>query len=109
MQNVHGLQPIPNQTSGNRWQVQYPVTYPQRVFAALGTLEAVHLVTQRAREALNDQRETARRVLLHQQGEFLAATHQREAAARQNLVNSFGEKERSTQYQHADASSTNRT
>ena len=34
------------------------------------------------------QRETARLALLHQQGEFLAATHQYEAAARQNLVNS---------------------
>ena len=32
--------------------------------------------TKRAREALNVQRETARRALLHQQGGFLAATNQ---------------------------------
>ena len=44
------------------------------------------MVAPRAREALNVRRETARRVFLHQQGEFLVATHQYEAVARQNLV-----------------------
>ena len=34
-------------------------------------------------------RETARRPLLHQQGELLAAIHQCEAAARQHLVNTL--------------------
>ena len=43
--------------------------------------ETVQLVTQRAREALNDQRETARRALLHQQGLLLAATHHYKPAA----------------------------
>ena len=41
----------------------------------LGPQETVQLVTQRARAALNDQRETAQRALPHQQGEILAATH----------------------------------
>ena len=27
--NVHSLQPMPNQTSANLWQSQYPATYPQ--------------------------------------------------------------------------------
>ena len=76
-----------NQTGLNPWQVQYPVTYPQGVPAVLVPQEAVPLVTQRAREALNDQRETARRA--HQQGEPIDATHQYEAAARQTLVNSL--------------------
>ena len=49
------------------------------------------LVAQRAREALYDQRETARRSLLPQQGEFLAATHRYEAAARKNLINTWRE------------------
>ena len=43
-----------------------PVTYPQAVLSVLGPQEAVELVTPRAREDLNDQRETARRALLHQ-------------------------------------------
>ena len=38
---------------------------------------------------LHDQRETARRALLHQPGEILAVTHQFEADARQNLVNAL--------------------
>ena len=45
------------------------------------------MVTQRAREALNDQRETARRALFHPEGEVLAAAHQYEAAAKQYFVN----------------------
>ena len=60
--------PTPNQTGANPWQVQYHVTYPCSVLAVLGPQEAVHLVTQQAPEALNDQRETARRALLHQEG-----------------------------------------
>ena len=66
-------------------QLQYPVANPQSVPADLEPQEAVPLVTRRAREALKDQRETARRALLHQQGELLAATHHYEVAARQNL------------------------
>ena len=61
--------------------------HPQGSPAVLGPHETVQLVTQRARENQNDQRETARPTLLHQQGELLAATHQYEAAARQNFVN----------------------
>ena len=51
-------------------QLQYLVTCPQIVRAVLGRQETVHLVTQRAREGLYDQRETARHAhaLLHQQG-----------------------------------------
>ena len=64
----HSLQPIPNKTGVNPWQLQYPVAYPHSVRAAIGLQEAVQLVTQRAREALNDQREPARRALLHQHG-----------------------------------------
>ena len=42
----------------------YPATYPRSVLAVLGLQEAVQLVTQRAREAQNDPRETARRATL---------------------------------------------
>ena len=70
-------------------QLRYAVTYPQSVPAALGPQETVQLVTRRARESLNFQRETARRPLLPQQGDFPAATHQYEAAARQNLVSTL--------------------
>ena len=59
VQNVHNLGPIPNQTRVNPWQFQYLVTYLQSSLAVLGTHEAVQLVTQRAREAPNDQHETA--------------------------------------------------
>ena len=55
----------------------------------LGPEETVQQVTRRALEALTVQLETARRALLHQQGEFLAAVHQYEAAARQNLGSAF--------------------
>ena len=55
---------------------------PQSVLAALGRQETVQLVTQRARQALNDQRETARRAVLHQQDQC-------DAAARQHLVNTL--------------------
>ena len=41
------------------------------------------------REALNDQREAARRALRHRQGDVLAGTHRYEAAARQNLVSAL--------------------
>ena len=66
VRNVPSLHPIPSQTRVNPWQLQYPSAYPQCVRAVLGPQETVQLVTQRAREALNDQRETARRALLHQ-------------------------------------------
>ena len=92
MRNVPSLHPIPSQTGVNSWQLQYPSTYPQGSPAVLGPQETVQLVTQRTREALNHQRETARRALLHQQEEFLAATHQEEAAARQNLVSALARK-----------------
>ena len=57
--------------------------------AVFGHQEAVQMVTQRAREALNDQRETARRALLHQKGELLDATHQHEAACAANSSQCF--------------------
>ena len=71
------LHPIP---------ITVPSIYPQGSPAVLGLQETVQWVTQRARATLNDQRETARRAMLHQQDEFLAATHQYEAVARQNLA-----------------------
>ena len=86
VQNVCSLHLIPNQTGVHPWQRQYPVTYPQGVPAVLGREESVQMITQRAREALNDQREKARRALLHPQGEILAATDQYEEVARQSLV-----------------------
>ena len=36
VQNVCSLHPKPNQTGVHPWQRQYPVTYPQSVFAVLG-------------------------------------------------------------------------
>ena len=89
VQIVQSLQLGPNQTGVNPWHSQYPVTCPESVPAVLGPQKAVQMMTQRARDALNDQREAARRVLLHRQGEFRAASHQYEAAARQNLVNTL--------------------
>ena len=62
LQNVHSLQPIQIQTRVNPWQLRYPVTYPKCVPAVPGPQEAVQSVTQRVREALYDQRETARRL-----------------------------------------------
>ena len=109
MQNVHSLNPIPNQTGANPWQLQYPFTYPQSVPAVLGPQETVQLVTQRAREALNDQCETARRALLHQQGELLAATRQYKAAARQHVVSTLARNSEAHNYTCADASSKGRT
>ena len=85
-------------TVSNRHQIRrmqilgnysFLVHTPQRVPAVLETQETVHLVRQRAQEALNNHRETARRVLLHQQREVLAATHQYEAAAKRNLVSAL--------------------
>ena len=61
------LHPIPGQTGVNSWQLQYPSAYPPGSPAVLGPHETVQSVAQRGREALNDQRATARRVLLHQQ------------------------------------------
>ena len=62
---------------------------PRGSRAVLGPQEIVEVVTHRAREALNDPRDTARRALFHQQGSFLAATHQHDAAARQHLVSAL--------------------
>ena len=69
VRNVFSLPLIPNQTGLNPRQLQNPQSVP----AVFGPQEAVQLVvTQRAREALHDQVETARRDFLHQQGEPLA-------------------------------------
>ena len=68
MRNVQSLQPIPSRNGVSPWQLQNPSTYLEGSPKALGPQETVQLVTQRAREALNVQRETARRALLHQQG-----------------------------------------
>ena len=53
-------------------------TYPQGSLAVLGPGDTVQRGTQRPREALNVQRETARRALSHQQRKFLGAAHQYE-------------------------------
>ena len=92
MRNAPCLHPIPSQTRVNPWQSQCPNAYLQGSPAVLGPQEAVQLVTQRAREAQNDQRQEARRALLRQQEEFLAATRQHEANARQNLVSALAQK-----------------
>ena len=73
----------------NPWQLQSPSTYPQGSPAALGLQETIQLVTQRAREALSDQREAARRALLRQEGVFLAVTPHYGAGARQHLVSAL--------------------
>ena len=65
------------------------------------------MARQRAREALDDQRDTARRALLHQQKEFLA-THQYEAAVRQSFVSALASNSEAHIF-GADASSTSRT
>ena len=70
-------------------QLQYPSTYTQGSPVFLGPQATVQLVTQRALEALSVQRETARRALLRQQGEFIAVTHQCDAVARRNLVSAL--------------------
>ena len=69
-----------------------PLRTPQRVPAVLGAPETVPLITQGALEALNDQLETARRALLHQQGEFLVATLQYDTAATEKSCQYFGKK-----------------
>ena len=101
VQNVHSLQTDIKTDRENPWHLQSPVTYPlppQSVLANLGPQEAIQLVTQRAQEALYDQRNSARRVLLHQQGEFFAATHQYEAAARQHLVKTLARNNEAHKY-----------
>ena len=65
MQNVHSLQPIPNQIGLNPWQLQCLVTDPKVYLQFLDLKKRVNGV-QRAREALNDHRETAHRALLQQ-------------------------------------------
>ena len=80
MRKVHSLHPIPNQTSVNPWQSQNPQDIPSDPKRLFNWLHNEH------EKALNFLREKARRALLQQQGEFLAATHQCEAAARQHLV-----------------------
>ena len=94
MRNVQSLQPIPNQTGVNPWQLQTLHSAP----AVLGPQEAVQLATQRAREALNDQCDMAQRALLRQQEQFLTATHQYEAAARQNLVSALARSDEAHNY-----------
>ena len=80
---MRGRMAVPQSNTLNPWQLQYPRTYPEGSAAVLGPQETVQLVTYRAREGLNDHRETARCALLHQQGEVLAATRQCEAVARE--------------------------
>ena len=58
-------------------------TFPSGFTSSSWTSRNCELVTQRAREALNVQRETARRASLHHRGKFPTATHQYEAVARQ--------------------------
>ena len=68
MQNVRSLRPWPNQSGKSLGNDSIPLHTRKSVLAVLGPQETVQLVAQRAREALNDQRETARRALPHQQG-----------------------------------------
>ena len=96
---------ISGQTGVNPWQLQNPVTYSQTVPAALGPQEAVQVVTHRGRGALHDQRETGRRGPLHQQREFLAASHQHKWL-RGKILSVFWQ---GTQLKIADACSTART
>ena len=65
MRNVPSLHPIPSQTRVNPWQLQYPSEYLLSSPAVLAPQETVQLIAQRSRAALNVQRETARRALLH--------------------------------------------
>ena len=81
MRNVPRLHPIPTQTGVNPSQQNHS-SYLQGSPAVLGPQETVQVSPQRARDAVNVQRETARRALLHQLRAFLAVTHQYEAVAR---------------------------
>ena len=64
----------------------------------------VQLVTQRAREVLYDQRETARRALLNEHGKFLPPIHRFETAEEQSVVNTL-ERNGKAQITRADVSS----
>ena len=103
MRNVPSLHSIPSQTGVNPWQFQYPSTYPQGSPAVLRPPETVQWASQRAREGLNPQRDTARRALLFKQGELPAATHQFEAAASQNLIITLTRTKWSTERAHASS------
>ena len=103
VRNVHGLPPIPNQTGLNPWHLQNPQSAPP----VLGPQESVQLFTQRAREALHDQRNgstcstpsTKRNYCCHS-----SIWSGCEAKPCQH----FRKKQWSTQLQRADASSTTR-
>ena len=82
----------------NRQEAMIESQKAQCVPAVLGPQEVIQLVTQRAREALHDQCETARRALLRQQGRLIAATYQCVAAARENLVNILARNEEAHRY-----------
>ena len=90
------------------WQIQYTRTYPHGSPAGPGTSGNCSAGYTTSTDALNVQRATARRALLHQQGEFVAATHQCEVAATQNLVSALA---RNGEAHHfcATTSSTART
>ena len=85
MRNAPSHHQISGQIGVHPRQLQYSVAYPQSGPAVLEVQDAVQMATQRAREVLNDQVETARRALHHQQGQLLATTRQYEAAAKQNI------------------------
>ena len=92
----------PGQTLGNH-------SFPGRtlkVHQQFLDLKKLFSWSRKAIEALNVQREAARRTLLHQQGDFLAATHQYEAAARQNLVSALARHNEAHNFKCANSSST---
>ena len=96
MQNFHSLQPIPNQTGLNPGQLQCLVTDPS-VLAVPGPQESGSMGYNRAREALNDHRETAHRAFLQQALISLLSLILMKRTARQNLVNSRELSSRSSQ------------
>ena len=108
MRNVPSLHPIPSRTRSESLAISVSQCVPSGFTGNRWAQGTVQLVTQRAREALNDQRATARRVLRHQQEEFLAATHQYVAVAKQNLVSALARNNKTHNYVSSTARTSSR-
>ena len=67
VRNVRCLHPIPSQTGGKSLAITVPQHLQGSPEVLLGPQITAQQVRQRAREALNVQRETARRTVLRQQ------------------------------------------
>ena len=91
MRMVPSLHPMPSQTGANPWQFQRSSSYPQGS-PVLVPQEIVQLARQRAREAVNVQRETS------QQGELLAATHPYAAIARHRILSALARNDSEHEY-----------